>query len=85
MPPSRYTPSWITSSQTTALIPPDHVYTTVTSPRTTILVGMDQPVKTASGIAVAKTRTLSARDRTIRNTADAVRRVRGPNRDSSRA
>src|SRR4051812_8821011 len=55
------------------------------TPRTMILVGIDQPTKIASGIAVAYTRTLSASERTTRKTPEATRLVWGPKRDSSLA
>src|SRR5712692_810696 len=80
-PPSRYTPSWITSTHTTARSPPTHVYTTVTMPIARMPSGMFQPVTIASGMAVAKTRTQSARARVNRNTPEATRREAGDRDD----
>ena len=57
----------------------------VTRPITTIAVGIDQPVMSANGIALAKTRTASPRKRETRKMRDVSRRVPTPNRDSSRA
>ena len=57
----------------------------VTIPITTMDVGTLQPVTSASGMALANTRTASPRNRVTRKTVEVRRRVPTPNRDSSRA
>ena len=57
----------------------------VTTPITTMAVGTLQPVTSASGMALAKTRTASPRKRDTRKMSEVSRRVPTPKRDSSRA
>ncbi len=57
----------------------------VTIPIAITEVGTLHPVTRASGIALAKTRTASPRNRVTRKTTDVRRRVPAPKRVSSRA
>ena len=86
-----YTPAWMSSVHTTARIPPLYVYTTVSRPRIRIAIGMrycrgSVPARiSATGMAVANTRTESAMARVNMKTIEVNRRVARPNRCSRSA
>ncbi len=91
VPPRMYTPACSSSVHTTARMPPRHVYSTVSAPSTRIAATMEErslpanagPMISATGIAVANTRTESAIARVTMNTMDVKRRVATPKRVSS--